>query len=38
MGQTEGDFEKGQAQGSMTALQVLLQTVKAWQADERSRG
>jgi uridine phosphorylase len=29
MGQTEGDFEKGQAQGSMTALQVLRQTVKS---------
>lgn len=37
MGQTEGDFEKGQAQGCMTALQVLSQTVQAWQADERSR-
>jgi uridine phosphorylase len=29
MGQTEGDFEKGQAQGSMTTLQVLRQTVKS---------
>lgn len=30
MGQAEGDFEKGQAQGSVTALQVLDQTVRAW--------
>lgn len=33
MGQTEGDFEKGHAQGSLTALQVLRQTVSAWQAN-----
>ncbi len=31
MGQAERDFEKGQAQGSMTALQVLRQTVRSWQ-------
>jgi uridine phosphorylase len=37
MGQTEGDFEKGQAQGSVTVLQVLSQTVRALQVDERSR-
>jgi uridine phosphorylase len=30
MGQSEGDFEKGQAQGSATALQVLSQTVRAF--------
>jgi uridine phosphorylase len=29
MGQTEGDFEKGQAQGSLTALRILSQTVAA---------
>ena len=32
MGQSEGDFEKGQAQGSLITLQVLRQTVKGWQA------
>lgn len=32
MGRTEGDFEKGHAQGSLTALQVLRQTVNAWRA------
>lgn len=37
MGQTEGDFEKGQAQGSITALQVLRQTVRIWQTDEHAR-
>ena len=31
MGQTEGDFEKGQAQGSATILEVLSQTARAWQ-------
>jgi uridine phosphorylase len=30
MGQTEGDFEKGQAQGSFTALHIITQTAKAW--------
>jgi len=30
MGQTEGDFEKGQAQGSFTALYILTQTAAAW--------
>jgi uridine phosphorylase len=29
MGKTEGDFEKGQAQGSLTALRILSQTVTA---------
>lgn len=35
MGQTEGDFEKGQAQGSITALEVVCQVARAWQADGR---
>jgi uridine phosphorylase len=30
MGQTEGDFEKGQAQGSTTILEVVSQTARAW--------
>ena len=30
MGQTERDFEKGEAAGSQTALQVLSQTARAW--------
>ena len=29
MGQTEGDFEKGQSQGSITALHILTQTATA---------
>ena len=29
MGQTEGDFEKGQSQGSITALRILTQTATA---------
>ena len=32
MGQTEGDFEKGEASGSQTALQILSQTARAWHA------
>jgi hypothetical protein len=31
MGQTEGDFEKGQEQGSVAILQVLSQAARAWQ-------
>ncbi len=31
MGQTEGDFEKGEAAGSATALEVLRQTTQSWQ-------
>ena len=31
MGQTEGDFEKGEAAGSITALQVIHQTAWHWQ-------
>ena len=30
MGQSECDFEKGQAQGSLTALRILSQTTAAW--------
>ena len=30
MGQTEGDFEKGEASGSETALSVMSQTARAW--------
>ena len=32
MGRTEGDFEKGQAQGSLTALRILSRTATAWKA------
>lgn len=38
MGQTEGDFEKGEASGSETALAVIRQTVRSWgdtQAEEQ---
>jgi uridine phosphorylase len=31
MAQSEGDFEKGQAQGSLTALRLLKQVAKIWQ-------
>ena len=31
MAQSEGDFEKGQAQGSLTILQVVSQVAKIWQ-------
>jgi uridine phosphorylase len=34
MGQTEGDFEKGQEQGSLTALRILTQTATAWKDSE----
>ncbi len=30
MGQTEGDFEKGEASGSRTAVQVVEQTARLW--------
>jgi uridine phosphorylase len=30
MGQTEGDFEKGEASGSQTALHIISQTVHHW--------
>jgi purine-nucleoside phosphorylase len=32
MGLTEGDFEKGQEQGSITALHLLRQAASAWVA------
>lgn len=32
MGQTEGDFEKGKASGSTTALDVISQTTQSWYA------
>jgi uridine phosphorylase len=34
MGQTEGDFEKGEASGSETALYVVSQTAHAWRRRE----
>ena len=34
MGQTEGDFEKGEASGSETALYVVSQTAHAWRQRE----
>jgi hypothetical protein len=34
MGQTEGDFEKVQEQGSFTALHILTQTATAWKNSE----
>jgi uridine phosphorylase len=36
MGQTEGDFEKGQAQGSLTALRILTQTARAFPGSDHS--
>ena len=30
MGQTEGDFEKGEEAGSVTALEILRQTARSW--------
>lgn len=35
MGQVEGDFEKGEASGSQTALHILQQTARAWQQEWR---
>ncbi len=35
MGQTEGDFEKGEASGSETALQVIHHTAHIWLNSER---
>ena len=37
MGQTEGDFEKGQAQGSLTTLRILRQTTADWEGSLRSQ-
>jgi uridine phosphorylase len=34
MGQTEGDFEKGQAQGCFTAFRILTQTARAWKGSD----
>ena len=34
MGQAEGDFEKGHAQGSLTALHILIQTAMAWKGTD----
>jgi uridine phosphorylase len=34
MGQTEGDFEKGEASGSETALSVVDQTARSWRQRE----
>jgi uridine phosphorylase len=34
MGQAEGDFEKGEASGSETALSVICQTARAWRQRE----
>ncbi len=36
MGQIEGDFEKGQAQGNLTALNILTQTAMAWKGSNLS--
>ncbi len=33
MGNVEGDFEKGEEDGSRTALQLIAATAKAWQCD-----
>lgn len=37
MGQTEGDFEKGEASGSQTALHILHQTARTWQRNGANR-
>jgi hypothetical protein len=37
MGQTEGDFDKGQAQSSLTTLRILSQTTAAWEGSLRSQ-
>ncbi len=34
MGQTEGDFEKGEASGSETSLSVVGQTARSWRQRE----
>ncbi len=36
MGQTEGDFEKGEASGSQAALHVIEQTARLWQGRRNS--
>lgn len=37
MGQTEGDFEKGEAAGSKMALHILYQTAQHWQQWHQGR-
>jgi uridine phosphorylase len=37
MGQTEGDFEKGEASGCQTALSVIGQTARCWRQRETER-
>ena len=37
MGQTEGDFEKGEASGSGTALSVVSQTARSWRQRQTER-
>ena len=36
MGQVEGDFEKGEADGVTASLRVVTETVRVWLAEERS--
>jgi uridine phosphorylase len=38
MGQTEGDFEKGEAQGAQTSLHVISQTARHWRQWHRTSG
>ena len=38
MGQTEGDFEKGEDAGSVTSLEVLRQTAQRWQRSQHVGG
>lgn len=37
MGQNEGDFEKGEASGSTTALEVISQTAQSWRHADSER-
>jgi uridine phosphorylase len=37
MGNVEGDFEKGEEDGSRTALRLIAATAKAWQSSKMSR-
>ena len=38
MGQSEGDFEKGEASGSETALYVVSQAARSWRQRQAARG
>lgn len=38
MGKVEGDFEKGEEDGSRSALQLIAATAKAWQGGNRKSG